>query len=304
MKLIIDNKDKVNIRIDVYIKDNSKYSRSYIEKMIDVWLVKVDGNVIDKSSYKTRINDIIEFEPLPQRTITAVPENIPLDILYEDNDILIINKARGMVVHPSNGHENGTLVNAVMYHCKDNLSTINGVIRPGIVHRIDKDTSGILCICKNDIAHTNISEQFAKHTNVRKYKAIVKGVIKNDEGIINKSIARDTKNRLRMAISKNGKNAITKYKVLKRYDKYTYIECELLTGRTHQIRVHMKYLGYPLLGDPIYGRKDSTFPNLDGQLLHAYYLKIKHPKDGRDMEFESNLPLYFVEVLARLDGKR
>ena len=304
MKLIIDNKDKVNIRIDVYIKDNSKYSRSYIEKMIDGGLVKVDGNVIDKSSYKTRINDIIEFEPLPQRTITAVPENIPLDILYEDNDILIINKARGMVVHPSNGHENGTLVNAVMYHCKDNLSTINGVIRPGIVHRIDKDTSGILCICKNDIAHTNISEQFAKHTNVRKYKAIVKGVIKNDEGIINKSIARDTKNRLRMAISKNGKNAITKYKVLKRYDKYTYIECELLTGRTHQIRVHMKYLGYPLLGDPIYGRKDSTFPNLDGQLLHAYYLKIKHPKDGRDMEFESNLPLYFVEVLARLDGKR
>ena len=194
MKLLVDDADKTNIRLDLFLKDNSSYTRSYIEKLIDEGLVKVSGTVINKSSYKTKLNDIIEFETLPETILEARPEDIPLDILYEDDDILIVNKERGMVVHPSNGHESGTLVNAVMYHCKDNLSSINGVIRPGIVHRIDKDSSGILCICKNDLAHNNISEQFAKHTNIRKYKAIVKGVIKNDLGTIDKPIARDKKN--------------------------------------------------------------------------------------------------------------
>ena len=304
MRIIIDDETKTNIRLDVFLKDNSEFSRSYIERLIEEGLVKVSGELITKSSYKTKLNDVIEYETLPETELDIVPEDIPLSILYEDDDILIVDKARNMVVHPSNGHESGTLVNAIMYHCKDNLSTINGVIRPGIVHRIDKDTSGILCICKNDLAHNHISEQFAKHSNTRKYKLVVKGVINNDSGTIDKPIARDKNNRLRMAVDKDGKPAITKYKVIKRYDKYTYLECELLTGRTHQIRVHMKDMGYPLLGDLVYGRKDSNFPELDGQILHAYYLKIKHPRDNRDMEFTSELPLYFKEVLDKLDGKR
>lgn len=303
MEILVDKAEFENIRLDVFLKDHSDYSRSYIVKIIEEGLVKVSGKVITKPSYLTKLDDFITYETLPETIIEAVPEDIPLSILYEDEDILIVDKPRGMVVHPSNGHQNGTLVNAVMYHCKDKLSTINGIIRPGIVHRIDKDTSGVLCICKNDIAHKNISEQFASHTNVRKYKAIVKGVLKDDEGLIDEPIARDKKNRLRMSIDKNGKNARTLYKVIKRYDNYTYIECELFTGRTHQIRVHMKSIGHPLLGDLVYGRKDSNFPKLDGQILHAYYLKIKHPTKGNEIEFISELPSYFIDILDKLDGK-
>ena len=301
MEILVDNDEKVNIRLDSFLADNFDYSRSYLAGLIEEGYVFVNGVKVVKASYKTKLNDKISFTLKPEEVLSVEPENIPINILYEDEDILIIDKERGMVVHPSNGHESGTLVNAIMYHCKGSLSTINGVIRPGIVHRIDKDTSGILCVCKNDLSHKNISDQFAEHSNVRKYKAIVKGRLKNDEGYVNKPIGRDKTNRLRMAIDKNGKNAKTYYKTLKKYNNYTYIECELFTGRTHQIRIHMKDLGNPLLGDLVYGRVDKNFRELDGQILHAYYLKIRHPRTNEEMEFVSELPKYFKKVLDKLD---
>ena len=301
MEILVDNDEKINIRLDSFLADNFDYSRSYLAGLIEEGYVFVNGVKVEKASYKTKLNDKISFTLKPEEVLSVEPENIPINILYEDEDILIIDKERGMVVHPSNGHESGTLVNAIMYHCKGSLSTINGVIRPGIVHRIDKDTSGILCVCKNDLSHKNISDQFAEHSNVRKYKAIVKGRLKNDEGFIDKPIGRDKTNRLRMSIDKNGKNAKTYYKTLKKYNNYTYIECELFTGRTHQIRVHMKDLGNPLLGDLVYGRVDKNFRELDGQMLHAYYLKIRHPRTNEEMEFVSELPMYFKKVLDKLD---
>ena len=302
MKLKVENENDVNIRLDVYIKDNSNLSRTYISTLIEEGYVEVNGKEINKSSYKTRFNDEINIEEKEIEVIDATPQNIPIDILYEDDDILIVNKDRGMVVHPSNGHQNGTLVNAIMYHCKDNLSTINGVIRPGIVHRIDKDTSGLLCICKNDDSHKNIALQFKEHTNVRKYKAIVKGIIKVDKGIIDKPISRDKRNRLRMAVDKEGKEAITEYKVIKRFNGYTYIECDLKTGRTHQIRVHMKELGYPLLGDLTYGKVDRNFKELEGQVLHAYYMEFNHPRTNERVKFETELPIYFKNILDKLNS--
>jgi 23S rRNA pseudouridine1911/1915/1917 synthase len=302
MILHVDSEDKVNIRLDSFIKNYSDLSRTYIASLIDEGYVEVNNNIIEKPSYKTKINDVINVTEKEIEVLDIVPENLPLDILYEDDDILIINKARGMVVHPSNGHESGTLVNAIMYHCKDKLSSINGVIRPGIVHRIDKDTSGILCICKNDESHKNIAAQFKEHSNVRKYLAIVKGDVLKDSGEINKPIGRDKRNRLRMAIDKDGKEAITRFKVLKRFNSYTYIECELLTGRTHQIRVHMKDMGYPLLGDLLYGKVDRNFKDLDGQVLHAYYLEFNHPRTNERMVFKSDLPEYFTQILNQLEG--
>lgn len=299
----IDSENKINIRLDTFLKDNSEYSRTYITTLIDDGNVFVNGNVVNKPSYKTKLNDSIELIEKEIEIIDVVPENIKIDILYEDDDILIINKERGMVVHPSNGHFNGTLVNAIMYHCKNNLSTINGVIRPGIVHRIDKDTSGLLCVCKNDNAHKSIAIQFSEHSNVRKYKAIVRGDIKDDKGVINKPIGRDKRNRLRMGIDNNGKEAITEYKVLKRFNGYTYAEFNLLTGRTHQIRVHMKDNGTPLLGDLVYGKVDKNFKDIDGQILHAYYLEFTHPSTGERVKFESDLPDYFEKVLSELENK-
>ena len=301
MILNVTSENDINIRLDTFIKNNSDLSRTYIASLIDEGYVKVNDKEIYKSSYKTKLSDVIELTEKEEEVLDLLPENIPLNVLYEDDDILIIDKERGMVVHPSNGHLSGTLVNAIMYHCKDNLSSINGVIRPGIVHRIDKDTSGILCICKNDTSHKNIAKQFEEHSNIRKYKAIVRGLIKEDAGIINKPIGRDKRNRLRMAIDKDGKEAITEYKVLKRFNCYTLIECNLKTGRTHQIRVHMKSLGYPLLGDLLYGKVDKNFKNLDGQILHAYYLEINHPRTNERMKFESKLPDYFEDVLKKVE---
>ena len=295
------SQNDIDIRLDTFIKNNSDLSRTYIASLIDEGYVKVNDKEIYKSSYKTKLNDVIELTEKDEEVLDLLPENIPLNILYEDDDILIIDKERGMVVHPSNGHLNGTLVNAIMYHCKDNLSSINGVIRPGIVHRIDKDTSGILCICKNDVSHKNIAKQFEEHSNIRKYKAIVRGLIKEDGGTINKPIGRDKRNRLRMAIDSDGKEAITEYKVLERFNSYTLIECNLKTGRTHQIRVHMKSLGYPLLGDLVYGKVDKNFKNLDGQILHAYYLEIDHPRTNERMKFESKLPNYFEDILKKVE---
>ena len=300
MILNLDNEKDINKRLDVYIKENSSFSRTYIDLLIKEGYVKVNGILITKSSYKTKLSDNIDITEKEVTKLDLNPEDIPLNIIYEDDDILIIDKERGMVVHPSNGHSNNTLVNAILYHCNDNLSSINGVIRPGIVHRIDKDTSGILCICKNDFSHKNIAAQFAEHSNIRKYKAIVRGNIKQDEGVIDKPIGRDKRNRLRMAIDENGKNAITEYKVIERFESYTLIECNLKTGRTHQIRVHMKDLGHPLLGDLVYGKVDKNFKDLNGQVLHAYYLEINHPTTNERMVFESKLPKYFEDVLEKI----
>lgn len=301
MTLIVDDNDKTNQRLDSFIKNYSSLSRTYISTLIEEGYVKVNDVVIVKPSYKTKLNDNIDITEKEIEMLDIVPEDIPLNIVYEDEDILIIDKERGMVVHPSNGHQSGTLVNAIMYHCRDNLSSINGVIRPGIVHRIDKDTSGILCICKNDESHKNIAKQFSEHSNIRKYYAIVKGEIINNTGTIDRPIGRDKRNRLRMSVSPTGKEAITKYRVLKRFKNYTYIECELMTGRTHQIRVHMKDMGYPLLGDLTYGRVDKNFRDLDGQMLHAYYLEINHPRTNERVVFKSNLPEYFEKVLEKLE---
>lgn len=301
MRLIVDKTDFINKRLDNFIKENSELSRTYIASLIEDGYVKVNDVIVCKPSYKTKELDVIDFEERENTTLDVVPENIPLKIIYEDDDILIIDKERGMVVHPSNGHHSGTLVNAIMYHCKDNLSSINGVIRPGIVHRIDKDTSGILCVCKNDESHKSIAKQFSEHSNIRKYFAITKGAISKGSGTIEKPIGRDKRNRLRMAVDTNGKEAITKYKVIKKYKDYSYIECELLTGRTHQIRVHMKDMGYPLLGDLTYGKVDRNFKELNGQILHAHYLEFSHPRTNERVSFESKLPDYFVSILDKLD---
>lgn len=295
----VDDKN-INIRLDNYIRDNTDMSRTYIATLIEEGYVRVNDIIVEKSSYKTKLSDKIEVEEKEIEVLDVLPENIPLDIIYEDDDILIVDKPRKMVVHPSNGHYTGTLVNAIMYHCKDKLSTINGVIRPGIVHRIDMDTSGILCICKNDNAHKNIASQFAEHSNRRKYKAIVRGVIKEDSGTIDKPIGRDKRNRLRMAIDENGKDAKTFYKVIERFNGYTYIECELYTGRTHQIRVHMKDKGFPLLGDTTYGKVDRNFQDIAGQVLHAFYLELTHPSANKRMIFESKIPNYFEKILGKL----
>ena len=297
--LIVDEND-TNKRLDIYLTEKLGFSRNHISNVLKQNKVYINNNIINKSSYKLKQNDNIEFNDIEPITLDVTEENIPLNIIYEDDDILIIDKPKGMVVHPSNGHYNGTLVNAIMYHCKNKLSSINGVIRPGIVHRIDKDTSGILCICKNDKAHQNISNQFKEHTNIRKYKTIVKGVLNDDEGIIDKPIGRDKKNRLRMAIDENGKNAITKYKVIERFNNYTFVECELFTGRTHQIRVHMKSIGHPVLGDLLYGSDDNRIKFRDGQILHAFYLSFIHPNTNKKVEFISELPKYFVDILEKI----
>ncbi len=300
MILFVNDENDINKRLDIFIKEKSDLSRTYIDSLIKESYVKVNDIIVLKSSYKMKINDCVDITEKEVVELDLKPENIPLNIIYEDDDILIIDKDRGMVVHPSNGHLSKTLVNAILYHCKDNLSSINGVIRPGIVHRIDKDTSGILCICKNDLSHKNIAKQFAEHTNVRKYKAIVRGNILQNEGIINKPIGRDKRNRLRMAIDKAGKEAITEYRVIEKYDNYTLIECNLKTGRTHQIRVHMKDLGHPILGDLVYGKPDKNFKELNGQILHAYYLEFNHPRTNERMIFLSNLPEYFNKVLNKI----
>lgn len=271
-------------------------SRSIIQKFIADGDVTVNDTIV-KSNYKFRSGDkvqIIEPEPVD---VEIQPEDIPLDILYEDSDVLIVNKPKGMVVHPAPGHYTGTLVNAIMYHCKDDLSGINGEIRPGIVHRIDMDTTGALIICKNDNAHNNIAEQIKVHSINRIYKGIVLGNVRDDEGTIHTTIGRSPKDRKKMAIDvKNGREAITHYKVLKRFDRYTYMEFKLETGRTHQIRVHMASIGHPLLGDQVYGPSKCQF-NLQGQTLHAEVIGFVHPSTGEYVEFKAPLPDYFQHLL-------
>lgn len=273
-------------------------SRSYIQKMIGEGRALVNKMPV-KANYRLKTGDEISLE-IPEAVEPDIePEDIPLDILYEDEDILIINKPKGMVVHPAPGHYSGTLVNAVMYHCKGQLSGINGVMRPGIVHRIDKDTTGSIIVCKNDAAHVLIAEQLKEHSLNRKYRAICLGCLKDEEQTIHKAIGRHPTDRKKMAVSPKGKDAITHVKVLQHFDKYTYIECTLETGRTHQIRVHMASIGHPLLGDEVYGNTKSPF-QIHGQVLHAMTLGIVHPRTKEYLEVNAPLPEYFSHLLQVL----
>lgn len=291
------------MRIDKWIAENNKgLSRSYAAGLIAEGRVTVNGKIV-KSSYKVMDGDDVAID-LPEAEQLAVePENIPLDVVYEDDDVIVVNKPKGMVVHPAPGHYTGTLVNALMYHCGDSLSGINGVLRPGIVHRIDKDTTGLIVACKNNKAHESLSEQFEKHTQVRRYRAIVHGVIKDDTGTITGSIARHPVDRKKMTVDNlKGRDAVTHFKVLDRFKDYTYVECELETGRTHQIRVHFKSINHPVLGDEVYGPAKCPIKNLQGQCLHAYLLGFVHPSTGQYIELTSTpeIPKYFSELLCKL----
>ena len=292
--------EKGGERIDKYLSEQLEdMTRSHIQKLIKENMVRVNGMAV-KSNFKLSASDQIEVEIPELKEPDILPENIPLDILYEDQDILVVNKPKGMVVHPAPGHYTGTLVNAIMYHCKDNLSGINGVLRPGIVHRIDMDTTGSLLICKNDRAHQALAEQLKEHSITRKYHAIVHGRLKEDEGTIDKPIGRHPKDRKKMSVHcTNGREAITHYRVLKRFQQFTYIECQLETGRTHQIRVHMSSIGHPILGDQIYGPAKCPY-KLQGQTLHAKVLGITHPITGEYMEFDAPLPDYFQALLEKM----
>jgi len=275
-------------------------SRTYIGKLIDEGACQVNGKPA-KASYKLSLDDVIEFDVPEVKELEVTKEDIPLDIVYEDKDILVINKPQGLVVHPAPGHYEHTLVNAILAHT-DDLSGINGVKRPGIVHRIDKDTSGLLCIAKNDEAHEGLSEQLKDHSMSRKYIALVKGVIKEKQGEIDLPIGRSRGDRKKMAVdSLNGKPAKTYFTVLKRFNEYTLIECSLETGRTHQIRVHMSYIGHPVEGDPLYNKKNATSLYNKGQLLVAYKLHLVHPITKKEMDFEIPLPTYFTDIINQLD---
>ena len=287
-------------RIDRYLSDELEdRSRSYIQKIMKEGYVKVNQKPV-KSNYRLSFGDSVEVTLPEAKEPDIVPENIPLDILYEDQDIIMINKPKQMVVHPAPGHYSGTLVNALMYHCGDELSGINGCMRPGIVHRIDMDTTGSLVVCKNDKAHQSLSEQLKVHSIRRIYVAIVHGNIKEEEGTVNAPIGRHPTDRKKMAINyKNGKDAVTHYKVLERFGQATYVECRLETGRTHQIRVHMASIGHPLLGDTVYGSSKNPY-HLEGQALHAMILGFVHPRTCEYMEFTAPLPEYFVKLLSKL----
>lgn len=270
-------------------------SRSYIQKLIREEAVSVNGKTV-KGSYRVKAEDEVSFLLPKAVEPEIVPQPIPLDILYEDADVIVVNKPKGMVVHPAAGHYSDTLVNALLYHCRADLSGINGVMRPGIVHRIDRDTTGSLIVCKNDKAHNCIAEQLKQHSITRKYRAICHGVISEENGSIDKPIGRHPVDRKKMAVTEKGKHAVTHYRVLERFAQYTYIECELETGRTHQIRVHMASIGHPLLGDPVYSGIKSPF-RLEGQTLHAQVLGFQHPNTGEYVEVSAPLPDYFQHLL-------
>lgn len=290
------------LRIDKFLAEEfPEMSRSYIQKLIKEDQVTVNGKVV-KANYKLSEADEVVLNQPELKEPDILAEEMPLDILYEDKDLLIVNKPKGMVVHPSAGHYSGTLVNALMYHCKDELSGINGVMRPGIVHRIDMDTTGSLLVCKNDFTHNDIAEQLKVHSIRRVYHAIVHGVLKEDEGTIDAPIGRHPIDRKKMSINyKNGKEAVTHYKVIKRFRDYTYIQCQLETGRTHQIRVHMSSIKHPLVGDAVYGPAKCPF-KLQGQTLHAKIIGIIHPRTQEYLEVDAPLPEYFVSLLNKLEN--
>lgn len=299
LEFIVTAED-AGIRIDRYLSDQcSQVSRSYLQKLLKEEAVLVNEKPV-KSNYKVGTLDKIQLAIPEAVELEIEAEDMPLDIIYEDKDIILINKPKGMVVHPAAGHYSGTLVNGLMAHCKEDLSGINGVMRPGIVHRIDMDTTGALIVCKNDVAHNSIAEQLKEHSITRKYFAVVHGVLKQDEGTISAPIGRHPVDRKKMSINeKNGREAVTHYRVLERYRQFTYVECQLETGRTHQIRVHLASIGHPLLGDSVYGPAKSPY-RLNGQTLHAGILGIIHPRTGEYMEFTAPLPDYFEDLLRKL----
>lgn len=287
------------IRLDAFVSGACYVSRSLAADIIDQGLVTVNGKTSKKSA-KLSNGDEIKVEIPDLSEPEAIPQDIPLDIVYEDSDLLVVNKPKGMVVHPAPGNPDGTLVNALLFHCKGSLSGINGVLRPGIVHRIDKDTSGLLIVAKNDKSHNHLAEQIKEHSFTREYRAVVYGNVKDDEGTVDAPIGRDPKNRQRMAVVYlNSKPAVTHYEVLKRYEGFTFMKFRLETGRTHQIRVHMASLGHPLAGDPVYGPK-KVISNLKGQCLHAGLIGFIHPTTGEYMEFSSEIPQYFTDFLKTL----
>lgn len=287
-----------NERIDKVITSlNNEWSRSQVQQWIREGHVTVNGEKV-KANYKCNIHDEITVSIPTPEPLDVTPEDLDLDIYYEDEDVIVVNKPKGMVVHPAPGHLSGTLVNGLMAHCKD-LSGINGVMRPGIVHRIDKDTSGLLMVAKNDKAHEHLVNQLVAKTVTRKYFALVHGVIPHDHGTIEAPIGRDKIDRQSMSVVDNGKHAVTHFKVLERFDQYSYVECVLETGRTHQIRVHMKYIGYPLVGDPKYGPRKTL--ETDGQVLHAGILGFIHPRTNEYLEFSAPLPAYFEKILTTLN---
>lgn len=291
--------EQVGIRLDKYLAQTlTDYTRSFLQKQIEQENVTVNGKVVG-CKYQVKLNDEIEIIIPNPVEVDIVPEDIPIEIVYEDDDLMVINKPQDMVVHPAPGNYTGTLVNALLYHCKDQLSGINGEIRPGIVHRIDKDTSGLLMIAKNDKAHLGLSEMLKTHDIIRKYHAIVYGSFKEDEGSVELPIGRSPQDRKKMAIVQGGRYAKTDYRVIERFKNFTHIELTLHTGRTHQIRVHMKAIGHPLLGDPVYGPIKSMF-GLNKQMLHAKVLGFIHPISGERLYFESELPEYFAGVIDRL----
>lgn len=296
--------NEAGLRLDKYLSGElDGLSRSYIQKLLRDGRALVDG-VPAKAGYKLKGGENVTVLVPESAPPDILPEDIPLDILYEDGDVIVVNKPKGMVVHPSAGHFSGTLVNALLYHCRGSLSGINGVMRPGIVHRIDMDTTGALVACKNDKAHEAVAAQLAAHSITRRYRAIVCGNLPDDAGTVDRPIGRHPIDRKRMAVNeRNGKRAVTHYRVLERFPGYTYIECRLETGRTHQIRVHMASIGHPLLGDATYGPRKCPFP-LTGQALHAMTLGFVHPSTGEYMEFTAPLPEYFEEILRKLRGRK
>ncbi len=302
MQEIIVQDGEENVRIDSFVSNKiSDLSRTMIVKLIESDNIKVNGKS-QKPSYKIQAGDKISIEIPEIKEVDLKAQDIPINIIYEDNDIIVINKEKGMVVHPAEGNWDGTLVNAIMAHCKDSLSGIGGELRPGIVHRLDKDTSGILIIAKNDKAHINLSEQIKNREVKKKYIALVRGIVPENEATINMPIGRSTKDRKKMEVTKNGKEAITHFKILKRYGKYTLLEVKIDTGRTHQIRVHLAEIGYPVVGDMVYSNGKNEF-GVVGQMLHAQSLDFKHPTTGKKMHLEAELPEYFKKIIEQEEAK-
>lgn len=302
MKTLVVDEINKGKRLDSYISDNmDKISRSFAQKLIGNQKVTINGKN-EKASYKVCVGDKVEVDVPEAQDTRLKAQDIPVEVVYEDKDIIVVNKPKGMVVHPANGNPDGTLVNAILAMCKDSLSGIGGEIRPGIVHRLDKDTSGLLIIAKNDEAHVKMSKQIQDRLVTKKYIALVKGVVKDDEATIDMPIARSKVDRKKMAVDKDGKQAVTHFKVIKRYKRYTLLEIKIDTGRTHQIRVHMAKIGYPVVGDMVYSNGKNEF-GVEGQMLHAKSLEFSHPITGKKMHLEAPLPEYFTKVLEELDSR-
>jgi len=302
METYIVKQEDQGKRLDIYISNqNNDLTRTAVQRLIEQEKILVNGKK-RKVAYKVTEGDMVIIEETEAQMIELKAQEIPIDIIYEDSDIIVVNKPKGMVVHPANGNPDGTLVNAIMAICKDSLSGIGGEIRPGIVHRLDKDTSGLLIVAKNDKAHVNMSEQIKNHEVKKTYIALVRGIVKENEATIDMPIGRSRSDRKKMAVDKNGRNAVTHIKVLKRYDKYTLLEINIETGRTHQIRVHLSHIGYPIIGDYIYSNGKNEF-GVIGQCLHAKCLEFKHPVTGKEMKLEAPLPDYFEDILKKLDER-